>query len=54
YNVASDIITLGLDQDIWKTYGFKSYESYLKNFKKTFDMTPSEFLKDHLSNNIRK
>lgn len=54
YNIASDIVTLGFDQDIWKDYGFKSYESYLKNFKKTFDMTPSEFLKNHLSNNMRK
>ncbi|MCS4486863.1 helix-turn-helix transcriptional regulator [Staphylococcus americanisciuri] len=54
YNVASDIVTLGFDQDIWKDYGFKSYESYLKNFKKTFDMTPSEFLKNHLSTNHKK
>lgn len=46
YSIAIDIISLKTDQNIWQDYGFKTYESYLKNFKKTFDLTPSEFLKN--------
>ncbi|QLK85562.1 helix-turn-helix domain-containing protein [Staphylococcus sp. 17KM0847] len=52
YNIAADIIIIGSDQDLWKLYGFKSYESYLKNFKKIFNMTPTEFLKKNRSDDI--
>ena len=44
YHLAAELIFNLSPQDSWRNYGYESYETYLKNFKSVFSVSPSEFL----------
>lgn len=44
YNIAVDIIRLNSDHNLWREYGYKSYDLYLKNFKTVFNVSPKDFI----------
>lgn len=50
YHLATDLITNPISKDIWKDYGYDSYETYLKHFKIVFSMSPSEFISNYKNN----
>ncbi|RIM84027.1 AraC family transcriptional regulator, partial [Staphylococcus xylosus] len=47
YYLATDLIFLPSHDEIWKKYGYDSYDTYLKHFKLVFSATPSEFIKNY-------
>lgn len=53
YYLASEITILNTDKDLWKKYGYKSYSTYLKNFKYLFDASPTEFIKKYKQKKVR-
>lgn len=50
YHLAADLISNPISHDIWKDYGYDSYETYLKHFKIVFSMSPSEFISNYKNN----
>lgn len=44
YRFAEDLLVSGNEKELWKTYHFASYRTFLKNFKSQFNMTPTEFI----------
>lgn len=50
YHLASDLISNPASKDVWKNYGYDSYETYLKHFKIVFSMSPSEFISNYKNN----
>src|SRR5699024_5689897 len=51
YSLSRDLLTNGNSESIWVDYGFRSYNTYLRDFKNVMHMTPKDFIKQHNSKN---
>jgi AraC-like DNA-binding protein len=47
YRLAVEILSSNNHKDIWKSYGYKSYSTYLKNFQRVFSISPEAFIDNH-------
>lgn len=47
YYLAADLIFFSHHNEIWKKYGYDSYDTYLKHFKLVFSKTPAEFITEY-------
>ncbi|MGI2264009.1 MULTISPECIES: helix-turn-helix domain-containing protein [unclassified Staphylococcus] len=49
YSLSRELLTNGNSESIWVDYGFRSYNTYLRDFKNVMQMTPKDFIKQHYS-----
>uniref|UniRef100_UPI0030C676B6 helix-turn-helix domain-containing protein n=1 Tax=Staphylococcus arlettae TaxID=29378 RepID=UPI0030C676B6 len=47
YRLAVEILSSNNHKDIWKSYGYKSYSTYLNTLQRVFSITPEAFIANH-------
>lgn len=51
YSLSRELLDNGNGESTWRNYGFRSYNTYLRDFKKVMKMTPKDFIKQHTYKN---
>jgi AraC-like DNA-binding protein len=51
YSLSRELLDNGNGESTWHNYGFRSYNTYLRDFKKVMKMTPKDFIKQHTYKN---
>ncbi|RIN10366.1 AraC family transcriptional regulator, partial [Staphylococcus xylosus] len=54
YNLSRELLLHGNLESLWRQYGFRSYNTYLRDFKNIMHMSPKNFINQNPINQVNK